>query len=198
MENTYKFWNKYLEDLKIEINKLCEEKKELIVDLHIHSNYSADGKQTVKQILQSTRDKGFDLISITDHDSVEVYNEVYDLVKDGLTKPLIIPGIEFTTDNKEYGNQCHILQLLINPKDKELLKNVNKNYEAMYNRSKIQFKRLKENKAITEKLKTLYENDKEELKKYAKILYAQAKLIEGLSIDNPTEISNLICDLISK
>lgn len=153
MENTYKFWNKYLEDLKIEINKLCEEKKELIVDLHIHSNYSADGKQTVKQILQSTRDKGFDLISITDHDSVEVYNEVYDLVKDGLTKPLIIPGIEFTADNKEYGNQCHILQLLINPKDKELLKNVDKNYEAMFNRSKIQFKRLKENKAIIELLK---------------------------------------------
>ncbi|MBR2744606.1 MAG: molecular chaperone HtpG [Clostridia bacterium] len=57
---------------------------------------------------------------------------------------------------------------------------------------------INENHAITEKLKTLYENDKEELKKYAKILYAQAKLIEGLSIDNPTEISNLICDLISK
>ena len=25
-----------------------------------------------------------------------------------------------------------------------------------------------------------------------------AKLIEGLSIDNPTEISNLICDIMSK
>ena len=49
-----------------------------------------------------------------------------------------------------------------------------------------------------DELKSLYETDKEALKSYAKILYAQAKLIEGLSIDNPTEISNLICDLISK
>ena len=51
---------------------------------------------------------------------------------------------------------------------------------------------------IAEKLKQLYKNDKEELKKYGKILYAEARLIEGLSIDNPTEISNLICDMISK
>ncbi|MCI9435251.1 MAG: molecular chaperone HtpG [Bacilli bacterium] len=51
---------------------------------------------------------------------------------------------------------------------------------------------------IVEKLNNLYKNDKEELKKYTKILYSQARLIEGLTIDNPTEISNLICDIISK
>ena len=33
---------------------------------------------------------------------------------------------------------------------------------------------------------------------YTKILYSQSRLIEGLSIENPTEISNLICDLLSK
>ena len=48
------------------------------------------------------------------------------------------------------------------------------------------------------KLKGLYKKDKEEVKKYAQILYAQARLIEGMSIDNPTEISSLICDMISK
>ena len=41
-------------------------------------------------------------------------------------------------------------------------------------------------------------NDKDQLVKYTKILYAQAKLIEELTIDNPTEISNLVCELISK
>ncbi|MBQ3409509.1 MAG: molecular chaperone HtpG [Clostridia bacterium] len=72
---------------------------------------------------------------------------------------------------------------------------------ALPNNKSIQAKtslEINENHAIAEKLKSLYETDKEALKKYAKILYAQAKLIEGLSIDNPTEISNLICDLISK
>ena len=51
---------------------------------------------------------------------------------------------------------------------------------------------------IAHKLKDLYKKDKEELKDYGKILYAQARLIEGLPIDNPTEISNLICDMMSK
>ena len=72
---------------------------------------------------------------------------------------------------------------------------------ALPNNRNIQAKtslEINENHPIAKKLKELYEKDKEELKKYSKILYAQAKLIEGLSIDNPTEISNLICDLISK
>jgi len=54
------------------------------------------------------------------------------------------------------------------------------------------------NHPIAEKLKKLYETDQEELKKYTKILYAQARMIEGLSLENPTEISNLMCDVMSK
>ena len=54
------------------------------------------------------------------------------------------------------------------------------------------------NHPIANKLKDLYENDKEELKSYAKVLYAEARLIEGLSIENPTDISNLINSIISK
>lgn len=50
---------------------------------------------------------------------------------------------------------------------------------------------------ISEKIKELYQTDKEALEKYTKILYAQARLIEGLPIDNPTEISNLVCDYLS-
>ena len=57
---------------------------------------------------------------------------------------------------------------------------------------------INEKHPIVNKLKDLYKNDKEELTKYSKILYSQSRLIEGLSIDNPTEISSLICDLISK
>lgn len=51
---------------------------------------------------------------------------------------------------------------------------------------------------IKEKLEELYKNDKEKFREYTKILYAQSRLIEGLSIENPTEISNLICNLLSK
>ncbi len=57
---------------------------------------------------------------------------------------------------------------------------------------------INQNHPIVGKLKDLYKNDKESFEKYSKILYAQARLIEGLPIDNPTEISNLVCEIISK
>lgn len=50
---------------------------------------------------------------------------------------------------------------------------------------------------IADKLKTLAKTDKDKLTDYTKILYAQARLIGGMTVDNPTELSNLICDLIS-
>ena len=57
---------------------------------------------------------------------------------------------------------------------------------------------INESHPIANKLKELYKEDKEKFKDYTKILYSQSRLIEGLSIDNPTEISNLICELLSK
>lgn len=54
------------------------------------------------------------------------------------------------------------------------------------------------NHPIFEKLKDLYANDKYKLKDYAKLLYDQALLIEGMSIDNPVEFANLVCDLMTK
>ncbi len=57
---------------------------------------------------------------------------------------------------------------------------------------------INKNHPIAEKIKNLYKENKDELKNYTKILYAEARLIEGLPVENPTEISNLICDLISK
>lgn len=50
---------------------------------------------------------------------------------------------------------------------------------------------------IFAKLKAISDSgDKEKLGKYANILYTQALLIEGISIENPVEFSNLICGLM--
>ena len=56
---------------------------------------------------------------------------------------------------------------------------------------------INENHEIANKLKAIKDNE-EELEKYTKVLYAEARLIEGLPIENPTEISNLVCEIISK
>ena len=58
---------------------------------------------------------------------------------------------------------------------------------------------INEDHPIAAKLQALYQKkDTEALQTYTKILYAQARLIEGLPIENPTEISNLICEVLSK
>lgn len=57
---------------------------------------------------------------------------------------------------------------------------------------------INESHEIARKIKDLYENDKETLKKYTKILYDEARLIEGLPVENPTELSNLVCEMLSK
>ena len=51
---------------------------------------------------------------------------------------------------------------------------------------------------LVKKLEELYQNDQEQLKKYSKVLYAEARLIEGLPIENPTEITDLISEILVK
>ena len=47
------------------------------------------------------------------------------------------------------------------------------------------------------KLKELYNDDKEKLKKYTELLYTQSLLSEGMSIEDPVGFSNMICDLMT-
>ena len=49
---------------------------------------------------------------------------------------------------------------------------------------------------VAAKLRELLTADPDRLTDYTKILYAQARLINGLSIDNPAEISALVCGLM--
>ena len=84
----------------------------------------------------------------------------------------------------------------------ELSTSMEKVLNAMPNDSKVNAKmilEINESHPIKEKIETLYkEGSIDELEKYTKVLYSEARLIEGLPIENPTEISNLICELISK
>ena len=50
---------------------------------------------------------------------------------------------------------------------------------------------------VAEKLKSLI-TDEEKLKKYALVLYAEARIIEGLPLENATETTDLIAELISE
>ena len=56
------------------------------VDLHIHTYYS-DGEGKWEQILSSAKEKGYKLIAITDHNTVQVHKEIQD--------DILLTGIEF-------------------------------------------------------------------------------------------------------
>ncbi len=49
---------------------------------------------------------------------------------------------------------------------------------------------------IAEKLKSLYDTDKDALRNYAKVLYSTACLISGVSVENPTEFAELVANLM--
>ena len=151
--SSYEFWKQYIKDITKQLEKLLKSKKEYILaDLHIHSNYSCDGMQTLKQILMFASEKKLDVISITDHDSISVYNElpkeIEILKKKGYKLPIIIPGVEFSVRFDEYGSMCHILKYFINPFDPIIIEEINRNYKAYWNRAEIQIDRLKYNKAV--------------------------------------------------
>ena len=56
------------------------------IDLHIHTECS-DGEGNWGQILKSAKDKGYELISITDHNTLEVHKQTKD--------DILITGAEF-------------------------------------------------------------------------------------------------------
>ena len=119
------------------------------------------------------------------------YNDIFSFMKDALDNQ--ITEIKFTNRLKNHpvclttkGNISIEMEKVINamPTDEKIKANL--------------ILEINENHEISKKIKELYDTNKEELKKYTKILYSQARLIEGLPIDNPTEISNLICEIMSK
>ena len=52
------------------------------------------------------------------------------------------------------------------------------------------------NHPVFEKLKNLFNEDKEKAEKLAQVLYGGALLIEGLTLENPVDFANDICDLL--
>ena len=64
-----------------------------MIDLHLHTNYS-DGTDTVRELLTNASKSGVKIISITDHDSVDAYNELEDKNIRNLFSGDIIVGVE--------------------------------------------------------------------------------------------------------
>ena len=121
----------------------------------------------------------------------EEAKDMFDLMKESLPE---VKTIQFTNKLKNHP-VCLSTEGNLSLEMEKLLNSMNTMDEKVKADVVLE---INEEHPIAQKLRDLYENDKEELGKYTKILYNQARLIEGLNIENPTELTNLICDLMSK
>jgi len=69
----------------------------LTLDLHVHTNYSHDGCDSVEKIVDSAISKKLDGIAICDHDTMDGSYAAQKYVADNGLGLIIIPGIEVTT-----------------------------------------------------------------------------------------------------
>lgn len=66
------------------------------VDLHIHENkYSPDSHVSIEEIVKEAKRKGLDGIALTNHESVEIKDEIVELEKK--YDFTIFPGVEYLT-----------------------------------------------------------------------------------------------------
>lgn len=70
-----------------------------MIDIHSHTTYS-DGSFTVEEILKEAAKVGLSLLSVTDHNTVNAYDEITSNKLRNIFKGNIIPGVEITTTYK--------------------------------------------------------------------------------------------------
>ena len=141
-------------------------------------------------------DTNFDLSTDDEKEAIKKVNEdnkeMFKVMGDVLNNQ--VKGVRFTNRLKNHP-VC-----LISEGDVSL--EMEKVLNAMPNGDNVKANKIleiNENASVAKKIKELYKDGKtDELEKYTKILYNQARLIEGLSVENPTELTSLICEIMSK
>lgn len=108
-----------------------------MIDLHMHTKHS-DGTDSAIELLKGAQARGLEVISITDHNTVDAYGELAKTQAGETFKGTIIPGIELNTkilnvpiEILGYGIDTAVM--------KELLKSV---YPPAEERNRIEVKRL--------------------------------------------------------
>ena len=209
--------------LKEYVSRMKEDQK----DIYYACGESVDKIDLLPQV-ELLKDKGYEILYLTDNVVEFVFQVLmnYDeksfknTCADNLDLDSDEEKEELKKQNEEYKDMFEVMKKALNDEVQDVrfthrLKNhpvclssegaisveMEKTLNAMPNQQNIKAKtvlEINEKHEIVEKLKELYEKDTDELEKYAKVLYAGARLIEGLSIENPTEVTNLICEMMAR
>lgn len=71
----------------------------LTLDLHVHTDYSHDGRDPVEKIIESAMEKKINGIAICDHDTMDGCFAAREYATNNNLNLIIIPGIEVSTSN---------------------------------------------------------------------------------------------------
>lgn len=134
-----------------------------MIDLHLHTNYS-DGTDTVEELLKKAEQCKLEIISITDHDTVDAYEELENREIRNQFKGEIITGVELKAI---YNN--HNIEMLGYGVDTKKIK--------IYKCDNLQEKILEHFKQVAEKYQIRYDKelkiDKQKNKIFGSFTFAQ-------------------------
>lgn len=97
-------------------------------DLHTHSTAS-DGSLAPVELVALARQRGVDVLAITDHDTLAAY----DMLDDPGATPLLVPGIELSTSWRGIG--IHIVGLNVDPGNATLRRGIERQQENRMRRA---------------------------------------------------------------
>ena len=101
----------------------------MVIDLHTHTSYS-DGTDTPAQLINKALAAGITIIGLTDHDSISGWQEATDALRTGIS---LVPGAEISCQTPD-GISVHILGLLFDPNNTELINTLEKTRENRHGR----------------------------------------------------------------
>ena len=100
-----------------------------MIDLHTHTSYS-DGTDTPSQLINKALAAGISIIGLTDHDSISGWQEASNALRAGIS---LVPGAEISCQTPD-GISVHILGLLFDSNNSELMNTLEKTRENRHGR----------------------------------------------------------------
>ena len=101
----------------------------MVIDLHTHTSYS-DGTDTPAQLINKALAAGISIIGLTDHDSISGWQEATNALRTGIS---LVPGAEISCQTPD-GISVHILGLLFDSNNSELMNTLEKTRENRHGR----------------------------------------------------------------
>lgn len=101
----------------------------MVIDLHTHTSYS-DGTDTPAQLINKALAAGISIIGLTDHDSISGWQEATYALRTGIS---LVPGAEISCQTPD-GISVHILGLLFDSNNSELMSTLEKTRENRHGR----------------------------------------------------------------